>query len=254
VPRFFVPRDHISAGRAVIRGDDALHLASALRINRGEEIVVVDDTLIEHGVAVDTVSPHQVEGRVMWSRPATGEPATAVHVIQALPKVAMDDVVEALAEVGAAAVWPVVTRRTISRPDGRRAAARLARWQAVAREAAGLSGRAAPPHIHPLMTLDEAIASLPSGSRRLVCTPDAGAPLSAADLGNGDAVALFVGPEGGFDAEERTSLAAAGALAVHLGPRVLRARRAAAIATALVLLRAGEMDRAAAPPPQTVPV
>jgi len=254
LPRFFIPRDHVSAGRATIRGEDALHLAGALRLHRGEQIVVVDDAGIEHGVAVDVVSPDQVEGRVVWSRPATGEPTTAVHVIQAVPKMAMDEVVEALAEVGAAAVWPVITRRTVSRPDERRAAARLARWQAVAREAAGLSGRAAPPCIHPLMALDQAIDSLPSGARLLVCTPEAGARLSAVDLHQGEAVALFVGPEGGFDADERTSLAAAGAVAVHLGPRVLRARRAAAIATALVLLRVGEMDSAVAPPPQTVPV
>ncbi|MFM6854794.1 MAG: RsmE family RNA methyltransferase, partial [Sphingopyxis sp.] len=61
---------------------------------------------------------------------------------------------------------------------------------------------------------------------------------------------LLVGPEGGFDDAERAAIrAAAGARAITLGPRILRAETAAIAATALWMAAAG--DWPAAPPAAT---
>src|SRR5260370_5115 len=66
VPRFFVPRDPIAAGRAVIRGADALHLASGRRVTRGEELAGVGDRRVEQRAVLDTLSPHRPRGRGAW--------------------------------------------------------------------------------------------------------------------------------------------------------------------------------------------
>jgi len=54
-------------------------------------------------------------------------------------------------------------------------------------------------------------------------------------------LAVLIGPEGGFAPEEVERLAAAGARAVSLGPRILRSETAGLVAAAVVLYHFGEM-------------
>jgi 16S rRNA (uracil1498-N3)-methyltransferase len=253
MPRFFVPAGQVIAGRALITGDDAAHLARSLRAVAGERIVVADDSGMEHGVRLTSVRADEVEGTVAWSRPATGEPRVAVHVIQAIAKDGMDELVEALAELGAAAIWPVLTRRTVARPDTRRAENRVQRWQAIARSAAGLAGRGRPPVVHALRELATVPAALPPATRLLACSVDAPMPLSQLDPPPrpGDTVAVVIGPEGGLDPVDLEALRAVGATPVHLGPRVLRARLAGVVAVSLLLAQAGDMAETVAQWPAT---
>ena len=144
VPRFFVEPDQVSGGRATLTGADANHLSRALRALAGETIVIVEDGRIEHGLELDEVTPSRVSGAIVWSRAVDGEPRLAVHVLQAIPAQAMDATVEALTEAGAATIRPVLTHRSVSRPDPSRVIHRLERWRAIAREfgAAGGPSRA----------------------------------------------------------------------------------------------------------------
>jgi len=253
MPRFFVPAGQVTAGRALLTGDDAAHLARSLRAVAGERIVVADDSGTEHGVRLTSVRPEQVEGAVEWSRPATGEARVAVHVVQAIAKDGMDELVEALAELGVVAIWPVLTRRTVARPDARRAENRVQRWQAIARAAAGLAGRGRPPLIHAVRDLADVPAALPAATRLLACAVDAPMALSQLDPPPraGDTVAVVIGPEGGLDAADTDALRAAGATPVHLGPRVLRARLAGVVAVSLLLAQAGDIAETVAPWPAT---
>lgn len=244
MPRFFVPAAQVSGTTVWIAGDDAAHLARSLRAAPGECVVVVDDAGMEHGVRLRAVSAERIEGDVEWSRPATGEPRVDVHVVQAIAKDGMDELVEALTEVGATAITPVLTQRTVARPDARRAAHRVARWQAIARSAAGLAGRARPPVVHAVQELDAALSALPAKTRVLACTVDAGVALAQLDPPPraGERIALVIGPEGGLDAADLAVLRQRDAGFVHLGPRVLRARLAGVVAVSLLLGAAGEMD------------
>ena len=130
VPRFFVEPDQVAGGRATLTGLDANHLSRALRAQVGETIVIVESGSVEHGLRLDEVTPAQVSGAIVWSRPVGGEPRLAVHVLQAVPAQAMDATVEALTEAGAATIRPVLTHRTVSRPDPSRVVHRLERWRA----------------------------------------------------------------------------------------------------------------------------
>jgi 16S rRNA (uracil1498-N3)-methyltransferase len=244
MPRFFVPAAQVAGGRARIEGDDASHLARSLRAAPGERLVLADDAGMEHGVLLDGVSPSLVTGVVCWSRRLTGEAQVEVHVVQALPKDGMDELVEALAEAGASALWPALTRRTVARPDAQRAAHRVARWQAIARSAAMLAGRGRVPVVHAVVSLPAVLQALPADARLLVCVPSADVAVSQLQPGPraGDRVAVVIGPEGGFDAEEIELLRERGAQLVHLGPRVLRARLAGVVALTALLASSGDLD------------
>ena len=250
VPRFFVDPDQVSDGRATLTGSDASHLSRALRAMVGETIVIVEDGRVEHGIRLDEVTPLRVSGAIVWSRPAAGEPLLAVHVLQAVPAQAMDATVEALTEAGATTIRPVLTHRTVSRPDPSRVIHRLERWRLIARESAQLAGRAAPPDVHSIVPLREALNDLPVGTRILACViaHDAAPILSAVPAPPAD-VGLVIGPEGGLDVADLRVLAKSGAVNVHLGARTLPSRLAGAVATSLLLAGAGDLDATAQPAP-----
>jgi 16S rRNA (uracil1498-N3)-methyltransferase len=241
VPRLFITRDQIGDGTLVVEGEAAHHLAGPLRTEPGELIQVVDDAGEEHGVRVTSVARGRVTGSIVWSRPASGEPRLRLDVVQGLVR-EIDEVVAGLVEVGAAAIRPVIATRSVTRPDPTRAAARLRRWGEIAREAAELAHRGAVPRVMALTDLAGALAELPEGVRILVCMVDAAVPLARLEVDAARPAALVIGPEGGLDPDEVDRLREAGAEMVHLGPRVLPARRAAIVAAGLLLARAGDLD------------
>jgi 16S rRNA (uracil1498-N3)-methyltransferase len=248
VPRLFVDFASLDGDRLTLDGAAARHLAGALRVRSGECITVVDPARMEHGVAVEGVARERITGRVLWSRPAAGEPRLRLVVLQALVR-DFEAAVSALVEAGAAAIHPVVTRRSVPRPAAERAASRGRRWQDAAREAAQLAHRAAVPPVYPVSRLDAALAALPGGTRVLACALDAPHALARCGIDAERPLAVVVGPEGGLDPVELALLREAGAELVHLGARTLPAVRAGALAAGLVLARAGDLDAAAPPPP-----
>jgi 16S rRNA (uracil1498-N3)-methyltransferase len=247
MPRFFISSDDIEGANVVLGPDAATHLAGALRVRPGDEVVVVEDGRREHGIIVEEVARHRVTGRIAWTRPAGGDPHLRIHVVQAIPAQGMDLAVEALAEIGVASVWPVITDRGVARPDLSRATGRVERWHTIAREAAQLAGRASVPDIQPVQPLSTAVGMLPAGCRILACVVDAAAtPLAAISVNRDAPVAVIVGPEGGLSPADLAVLDAAGAEAVHLGPRVIRSRLAGFFAASLLLAAAGELNTAVA--------
>ena len=117
----------------------------------------------------------------------------------------------------------------LRRPLGRATRA-LARWQRTAREAAKQARRAwVPPVAEPVSTRELA-ARVAAADCALVLHEAATTALTDVALPADGEVLLVVGPEGGITDDELGLLTAAGAAAVRLGPEVLRASTAAAVA------------------------
>jgi 16S rRNA (uracil1498-N3)-methyltransferase len=243
VPRFFIDTAQVAEQRATLTGPDAEHLSRSLRARAGEVIVVVAGGTVEHGMKLDEVTPGRVSGAIIWSRPATGEPRLAVHVLQSVPSQGMDDAIEALVVAGAASIRPVRTTRTVARIDAARAPRRLERWRLIARNAAQLSGRAGPPDVSDMVALHAAVEQLPKGARIVVCAARADAvPIATLEPGPHSTIGLVIGPEGGLDAADFEVLDAAGATYAHLGARTFPCRLAGAVATSLLLVASGDLD------------
>jgi 16S rRNA (uracil1498-N3)-methyltransferase len=251
VPRFFIDSNQIRNGSATVVGPSARHLAQSLRVRSGEMIVLVESGSLEHGMRVETVSQDRVLGRIEWSRPATGEPSTEIHVLQAIPAKGMEVAIEALAEAGAASIRPVITSRTVSRPDAIRATHRVERWRSIAREAAQLAGRGRVPDVREPASLTDALVALPHGTRVAACVISADAlALRTYSEHEHAPLAVAIGPEGGFDAAERDELRRAGAVEVHIGPRVMPCWLAGATCVSLLLMCYGELDTPVTPAPE----
>ncbi|MCV7099738.1 16S rRNA (uracil(1498)-N(3))-methyltransferase, partial [Mycobacterium palustre] len=108
------------------------------------------------------------------------------------------------------------------------------RWRAVARSAARQSRRAHIPAVGGVLSTVELIGRVgeetAAGSAVLVLHESATDRLADTHVAQADSVWLVVGPEGGVAPEEIAALTDAGAVAVRLGPQVLRTSTAAAVA------------------------
>jgi 16S rRNA (uracil1498-N3)-methyltransferase len=152
-------------------------------------------------------------------------------------------VLQKLTEVGAAAIVPVLSVRSLVRrpPDE----GRQARWRAILREAAEQCRRGVVPELLPALEfrlgIDRAIGE---GTVVMAYEEERHRSLRAALQAAQHTVSIFVGPEGGYTPEEAAVAASAGAHLVTLGPRVLRTETASPLLAALVLYVLGDLSSA----------
>jgi 16S rRNA (uracil1498-N3)-methyltransferase len=159
-----------------------------------------------------------------------------VTVVQAIPKSDRAELaVELATEAGADAIVAWQSARCVAKWDGDAKLDKgLRRWGAVARSAARQSRRAHIPLVTGVLSTPDLVgrveAGVAAGAVVLVLHESATGPLTEVPLADAAAVTLIVGPEGGISDDEVAALTAAGAVAVRLGPTVLRTSTAAAVA------------------------
>ena len=221
------------ADRVVVDGDEGHHLAGVLRVRAGQPLSLADNTGAVFAAEVEAVDRRSVTVRI-GQRYHLARPAPSLCVVQSLPKgKKMEEVVQRLTEVGVDRIRPVVSDRTVKRPDGK--ADRLQeRWEAIARSAAQQSRRPRLPVIAPIgvwpvegavgvVLWEEATTSLSEAVRAL---PDA------------EEIVVAVGPEGGFGPSE---VQASGLTPCALGSTILRTETAGVVGASLVAHLLGRM-------------
>lgn len=232
---FYIDAVPDTGALAVVDGEEGHHAATVRRFRAGEELDLSDGV----GTVARCVVTDVVKGRLtarVGDRRTVAAPTPAVTVVQALPKSDRAELaVELATGAGADAVVAWQAARCVARWDGAAKIDKgLRRWGAVARSAARQSRR---PHIPPVsgvMSTAQLVArvqaDVAAGARVLVLHESATGPLTEVPLAGATAVTLIVGPEGGITDDEVAALTAAGAVAVRLGPTVLRTSTAAAVA------------------------
>lgn len=241
--RFF--SEDITAGAASVRvsGDEFTHLKRVLRLKQGDPVAVFDGkglevtghiALMEAGhaiVSVERTTTDRLESR----RP--------IRLLQGLLKSDKPEfVIQKATELGVAAITFFTTSRTVPLSNGSKT--KGARWRKAAIEAAKQCGRTRLPEITPPTALKDALTECTEGIR-LILWEGTGKTVSIRealkDAGPDSPIAVAVGPEGGFSAEDIAVAEEAGFIAVSIGPRILRAETAAIAALAIIQYEAGDL-------------
>lgn len=235
--RLPVPGERIAA-RVELTRAERHYLLDVLRLSPGATLEVFDGAGGRYRATLGE------DGALALGEREEGAGRAAIVLAQALVKGdKMDLVVQKATELGASAVAPFESERSVVRLSGARAEERVRRWQKIAEEAARQCGRADVPRVHPVMSLAGALEVGRSlGARCIVlwerekfCRLGQAAAEAAGPL------LIAAGPEGGFSDGEIEGARASGAVTASLGARVLRSETAPLAALSVLLFLAGEL-------------
>ncbi len=234
-PRLFVSGPLAMGAGVAVEGGQAHYLGKVMRLGPGDAVILCDDQTGEWLATVEAAGKRDLALRVerlLRAREAVPDfwlcPAL-------LKKDRFDLVLEKACELGVAEIRPMVTRRCVAdriNPD---------RVRATLIEAAEQCARTALPTCAAPVSLAALLADWPAGRGLFFADENGGAPAAAAFAAHTGPAALLIGPEGGFDDAERAAIRAHPcAVAITLGPRVLRGETAAIAACGLWMGIAGD--------------
>jgi 16S rRNA (uracil1498-N3)-methyltransferase len=245
--RFFITPDQIA--HLIVRFDDdqAHQLRRVLRLRPGDRVLALDGAGLQYEVVLEEVSNSRVTGLIAGKTAAVGEPGTRLTLFQSLVKrEKFEWVLQKGTELGVADFCPVITRRTLVRDEEDVKPEKLDRWRRIIKEAAEQSGRGLLPRLTAPIPFEAAAPETLLNDRALIAWEMEAQRTIRNALAERDGpqeIALFIGPEGGFEQQEVDEAMWYGAIPVTLGPRTLRTETAAIVAVSLVMHELGEMDR-----------
>ncbi|GGA47391.1 16S rRNA (uracil(1498)-N(3))-methyltransferase [Sphingomonas psychrolutea] len=233
-PRLFVEAV-LALGPLRIEGPQAHYLCAVMRMKVGDPVKLFDGKSGEWLGIAASVGKRDLMLDV--TEQLRGPETVPDLWLCAAPikKGRIDWVAEKACELGVARLVPVLTRRTVvDRLNGERLRAHMI-------EAAEQCGRTAVPELAEPVKLAALLRDWPAGRALFFADENGGEPALAAMRDGGTSAAILIGPEGGFDSDERAAIRLVpGAVGIALGPRILRADTAAAAAVALWMAARGD--------------
>jgi 16S rRNA (uracil1498-N3)-methyltransferase len=235
--RLFV-KSKLQQGAEIALGKDQAHyLGTVLRLKPGDRVLLFNGMDGEWCAELTAIGRKGAGVRIEHqTRPQEAGPD--LHYLFApLKRARLDYMAQKATELGVSALRPVITRHTVAER------VKTDRLLANAIEAAEQCGILRVPEI----CEPEKLSSLLSAwdEQRLLIFADESAPhaspLAVLNTRRPGPLAVLIGPEGGFEREERAALLAKPfVLPISLGPRVMRADTAAVAALALVNAALGD--------------
>jgi 16S rRNA (uracil1498-N3)-methyltransferase len=242
--------DDFSSDRAVLTGEHAAHLARTLRARVGQEFEVACGDQVRRAT-VASIADDRVEFALGGEIAASSViPITLLLAVFKFDR--MEWAIEKCTELNVTNIIPVIARRT-EKHLAAAAEKRAERWRRIAREASEQSRRTLPPEVADPIKLSQALglpvftiapdqspdqskdAGAPSGLRIVLneTEPEASLGEILHAQGNWESLALAIGPEGGWTADELRGFATSQWLSASLGETILRAETAAIAALAI---------------------
>lgn len=240
MPRFYVPPP-LAVGDLLSLPEQVAHHIHVLRLPLGATITLFDGSGDDYIATITALEKKRVTVEIKTVQSRSVELPYSITLAQALPEAAkMDWIIEKAVELGAAGIVPLSAQRCVVRLSAERAEKRAAHWQGVIVAASEQSGRNRLARLAALVDFNSWIGQQDL-HRRILLTPRA--EQSLADWSRhhpAQAVTVMIGPEGGFSPDEERSAIEHGALALSMGPRVLRTETAGLAALATLIAAWGE--------------
>ncbi len=227
---FFVEASQIGEDTITIIGEDVNHIKNVLRMKCGEEVEISDGQGGEYICKISSLKEEVVLTIVDYNKKGT-ELESKLYLFQGLPKNdKMELIIQKAVELGATAIVPVNTKRTVVKLDEKKEANKLKRWQTISESAAKQSKRGIIPEVLPVMNFKEAVEYAKNFDINIIpyehCEDMSGTKKIVDSIKKDMKIGIFIGPEGGF-AEIEIDFAMENNISpVSLGKRILRTETA----------------------------
>jgi len=232
MPRFYCPGP-LDIGQTLDLPETLAHHVHVLRLQQGAELCLFNGDGGEYIAHLASIEKRRATAVIKAFVARDAELPYALTLAQALPEGSkMEWIIEKAVELGACAIQPLAAQRCVVRLSGERAAKKQAHWQGIIVAASEQSGRNRLARLAEVDDFSQWI-SQQDMHKRILLSPRGTQSLSDwARHQPPQALSLLVGPEGGFSVQEEDAAIARGALALSMGPRVLRTETAGLAALA----------------------
>ncbi len=222
------------------------HIGSVLRMKAGEEILISCGDDWEYTCSISSISQEEVLAEILDAQKPGKELPSRITLFQCLPKGdKMELIIQKAVELGVSEIIPVASRRCVVKLEGKRAASKVIRWNAIAESAAKQSKRMVIPKVGEILSYREALALAKTMDVQLIpyerAEGMAGTRRVLESIAPGQSIGVLIGPEGGFEEKEVQLAMEQGFEPITLGKRILRTETAG-LTTLSILMYLLEQD------------
>lgn len=265
--RFFINQSDVSKSTIIVRGNDAKHIKSVLRLGPGDNIALIDGTGIEYTAKIKLLLPEIIHATILTKYSSASESPLHLTVAQAFLKdKKMDRLVKSLTELGITNWIPFTAHRSVSIPNKKRLESRIKRWVKISQEAAKQCERGKLPSIQidietdtktettetisfkdiikyqidfdiKIIFWENEVTTIPFNISNIATSTSSFSQITTSVK----KILIILGPEGGFTPEEIQLARSNNFQTFSLGPRILRSETAAIAATTLIQYFFGDM-------------
>lgn len=228
---FFAEHENIHDTYIDITGTDVNHIKNVLRFREKDRLLISSGDNVDYYCHISEMTDSYIRAEIDSVDQEGRELPCRITLFQGLPKAdKMELIIQKCVELGVSEIVPVAMKRSVVKLDAKKAESKVKRWNMIAESAAKQSKRSVMPEVKKPMTLKEAVAYASDMDVKLM-------PYECADgmektkrlvsgIQKGQSLAIFIGPEGGFDQAELDMAVEAGCEIITLGKRILRTETA----------------------------
>lgn len=230
-----------------ITGADANHIRNVLRMQVGDQIIIVDGLGKEHLATIQKLASGRVDVHINTSINSNRESPIKITIgLAYLKHKKMDLVVRQIAELGVFQWSPFFAARSVSRPDDKQLVKRTARWELIAREALKQCQRNSLMRINSPIAFKDILQLGGGFDLKVIFCPNQGGSttslLRSLKPSLVQTIIALMGPEGGFTIDEIDKAEASGFIKASLGPRIMRSETAAVAVSTILQHYFGDLD------------
>lgn len=228
---FFSEHQNIHDSYIDIIGSDVNHIKNVLRLKLGDALFISSGDNVDYTCHITQIAEDYIRADIDFAEENSRELPAKIYLFQGLPKAdKMELIIQKAVELGAYEVIPVAMKRSVVKLDAKKAEAKIKRWNTIAESAAKQSKRSIIPEISGVLTFQQALEKARGCEIKLLPYECAEGMKKTKDiietLKTNQSIAVFIGPEGGFDQAELDAAKQAGCEVITLGKRILRTETA----------------------------
>lgn len=238
--QFFVEDTQVGKDTVTIEGNDVNHIKNVLRMKRGERVRISSTSGKNYFGRIAEFSGETVLVALAEECAPDTELPSRIYLFQGLPKSdKIELIIQKAVELGVYEIIPVAMKNCVVKLDEKKAAAKTARWQEIAKSAAKQSKRSIIPTVGHPVSYQEALAA--AAELDVVLVPYENVRGMAATreaieaIVPGQSVGIFIGPEGGFADGEIVQAREHDMRLISLGGRILRTETAGLAALSVLM-------------------
>ena len=232
--RFYVDKSQLNNNQVVLDGSEHNHLKNVLRLNEGEEVIVVCGDEFDYICKISKIAKNNTLLEVVSKSENTYNPKADVTVFQALTKSEnMSLIVQKLNELGVKTFVPFESRYITSKDKFNK----QDKLQTVANQSVKQCKRSVPMQVEKTLSFAKLVESLSCFDVVIFANEtEKTKNLKDVKISHENKVAIIVGSEGGFSEDEIKEIEKQpNATSVSLGKRILRAETASIALTGVVM-------------------